>query len=178
MFCGKSRERKGDDAFPVQIGSKQHNGLGNFKLISSTLVSVFEQGSPPRPPLPSLEQTEGLRRPEGFGLLQSSRSSWSGPSLHHFSPSGAADSHHPASVRTQTNSGRATEGLGTEMQLDFPLFPPSGALKAPFAFRLTLRSTSCRAPACHAIAALPHSGLVLRCSAKFILAETTNKVFS
>lgn len=164
------------------MGSKQHDGSGNFNLISSTLVSVFEQESPPEAP-PSLHWSKqkdrgDQRRPEGFGLLQSSRSSCSRPSLHHFSPSGAADSHHPASVRTQTNSGRATEGLGTEMQLDFPLFPPSGALEAPFAFRLTLRSTSCRAPACHAIAAQPHSGLVLRRSAKFILAGTTNKVFS
>lgn len=50
-------------------------------------------------------------------------------------------------------------------------FPPSGALEAPFAFRLTLHSTSSRAPACHAIAAKPHSGLVLRRSAEFILAE-------
>lgn len=50
-------------------------------------------------------------------------------------------------------------------------FPPSGALEAPFAFCLTLHSTSSRAPACHAIAAKPHSGLVLRRSAEFILAE-------
>lgn len=49
--------------------------------------------------------------------------------------------------------------------------PPSGALQAPLAFRLTLHSMSSRAPACHAIAAKPHSGLVLRRSAEFILAE-------
>lgn len=54
-------------------------------------------------------------------------------------------------------------------------FPPSGALEAPFAFRLTLHSTSSRAPVCHAIAAKPHSGLVLRRSAEFILAEQQAK---